>query len=377
MAARGRAAAANGRGRTEGGGPGAAARGSRGGAGAAAAAGGGCGRAAGRPRGRWRWRWSAAASCSSLWGCARPAHRTVSADCGAPTAGHPTPARGAPLPPAPLEIPLRSPGWERTWCGMGTGKRDGRGRALRCVRTGIDPGWAPGNGFPLCPDRTRPGQGRRGAPAPVPFRSGISAIPLSRYRNGRGSRRPPVLVLVRDGVPNVPLFWYRTGRALSLLPPPSHHAGPAPTHFPRSPPAPALSIAASGGDCPGCSESPASGSIPPAGLSREPPIHGLRGSLEFTCRAGRAGQWAPSQECRGTRQRPGGFVAAGSRTTPRECSPKRDPSVRVSRCHSAPTHPRERKQRRVIQGIILFEGKLRHRDRLGSLEAESRYVPRV
>lgn len=71
----------------------------------------------------------------------------------------------------------------------------------------------------------------------------------------------------------------------------------------------------------------------------------------------------------------GEFVAAASRTTPRKCSPKRDPKVRVSRCHSSPTHPRTRKQLQVKQNIIFPEGKLRHGDKLGSLEVESRYVP--
>ncbi|XP_036253159.1 transcription initiation factor TFIID subunit 12 isoform X2 [Molothrus ater] len=74
MVTRGRAATANGRGRAEKGVAGATALRSPGGA-RVAADGRGCWRAAGRPRGRWCW--SATASCSALWGCARPAHRML------------------------------------------------------------------------------------------------------------------------------------------------------------------------------------------------------------------------------------------------------------------------------------------------------------
>lgn len=348
-----------GRGKAEGGGAGATALRSRGGTGTAAA-GGGCGRAAGRPRGPWRWRWSAAASCSALWGCARPAHRTVSADCGAPAAGHPTPGRGTGsstgTPGASSSFAGMGPGLGAGW-GLGRGP-DGlacaSGRALQCVWTGIEPGWAPGNGSPLCPDRTTLGQDRRGVPAPVPFRNEISAMPLSQYRTGRSLAVCPGTGQGRG--PQYPSAPVPDGT--SSVPAPPHHAGPAPAHFLRSHPSSLCPVATT----PGVPRVLRSAPSRLRGFPGEPLIHGLRGSVDFTCRAGEPG----SGLCPGNAAEPGIlpalFVAAGSRMTPRECSPKRDPKVRVSRCHSSPTHPRARKHRGVIQSIILLEGKLKHGD---------------
>lgn len=195
--------------------------------------------------------------------------------------------------------------------------------------------------------------------APLPMRNGIPAILLSRYRTGW---RP-----CRDTEPGRGP-WYPCapvpGGTSSLLSPPAPHpTGPTPAHFPsRSLPPVATT--------PGVPRVPRSAPSLLQGFPEEPLIRGLRGSMKFT---GRAGQWAPSRECCGARQRRSreGFVTAGSRTTPRECSPKRHPEVGVSRCHSSPAHPRARTQRRVIQSIIL------RGPRWGLLEAEYRYVPQV
>lgn len=289
---------------------------------------GGCGRPAGRSRGRWSW--SAAASCSALWGCARPAHRMVSADCGAP-AGHLTPGRGIGSPtPTSISGASASLAGMRPELGAVWGLGRGTGRARLCpgtVRDGLFavsglgsnqdgllvtvpccyqgrphrhrvvvvrlPRFLSGTGSlpSLCPG-TDPGQGPCNPFAPVPTRNGILANPLSRYRTGRGPRR--LSVLVRDGVPSISLLRYWTGRALSLLPPPPHHAGPAPAHFPRSHPQLPLSLP-SVASTPGVPRVPRSAPSCLQGFPGEPLIPGLTGSPEFTCRAG---QWAPSRECR-------------------------------------------------------------------------------
>lgn len=64
-------------------------------------------------------------------------------------------APGAPLPPVASELLLRSPGWDRNlmrygdWEGGPDGLASAPGRALRCVWTGIESGWAHGSGSPL------------------------------------------------------------------------------------------------------------------------------------------------------------------------------------------------------------------------------------
>lgn len=219
---------------------------------------------------------------------------------------------------------------------------------------------------------------------PVPTRDRVPAIPLLRYRTQTGSSPSLCPGTGLDGVPALRLSWYwsGTGSPVSLcsgtgwdeLCPCSHHPRITPVlHqpiFPAAPPPtpPELTLSLPPvATTPGVPRVPRSAPSRLQGFPGEPLIHGLRGSLGFV--QSRAVASIPGMPL------PGEFVAAGSRTTPRKCSLKRDPKVHVSRCHSSPTHPRARKQRWVIQ-IIIPEGKLRHGNRLGSLEAESQYVPR-
>lgn len=154
--------------------------------------------------------------------------------------------------------------------------------------------------------------------------TGSPAIPLSRYRTGRGRRRPSVLVLVRDGVPSIPLLRHRTGRAPCCL----HHPSITPVLHPPlfSAAPPALSVPVSGGDYPGGPESPAFGSIPPAGLCRGTPNRRVKriagvynaepgepGSGLRPGNAGEPGSVAPGGICsRGVQDNPEGMFTQTS-----------------------------------------------------------------
>lgn len=194
-----------------------------------------------------------------------------------------------------------------------------------------------------------------------PHRDRVVVVRLPRFLSGTGSLPSLCPGTGLDRVPAVPLSWYwsGTGSPISLCsgtgrdelcPCPHHSRITAVLHPPIIPAAPpALSVAASGGNYAGYPESPAFGSIPPAGLSQGTPNPRVKriAGVYMENRESRAVGYIPGMPRRPAASLPGRFVAGGSRTTPRECSPKRDPKIRVCLRHSSPTHPRERKQRRV------------------------------
>lgn len=231
------------------------------------------------------------------------------------------------------------------WCGVGSGK----GRARLCPGTVRD-GLFAVSGL---------GSNQDGLPGTVlrcvqtgPHRDRVVVVRLSRFLPGTRSLLSLCPCSGLDGIPAVPLSWYwsRTGSSISLcsgtgrdeLCPCPHHPRITPVLHPSIFPAasPNLSVAASGGDYAGCPESPAFDSIPPAGLSQGPPNPRVK-RIAGVYMQSRAVGSIPGMPQRPAASLPGGFVAAGSRTTLRECSSKSDPKVRAFRCHSSPTHLKE------------------------------------
>lgn len=162
-----------------------------------------------------------------------------------------------------------------------------------------------------------------------PHRDRVVVVRLPRFLSGTGSLLSLCPGTGLDGVPAVPLSWYWSGRGSpislcsgtgrdELCPCPHHPRITAVLHPPIFPTAPlAFSVAASGGNYAACTESPAFGSIPPAGLSQgtpNPQVKRIAG-VYMENRESRAVGYIPGMPRSPAASLPGEFVAGGSRTT--------------------------------------------------------------
>lgn len=196
---------------------------------------------------------------------------------------------------------------------MGTRKRTGRARL--CLGAGSSvcldgdrTRMGSRERFPAMsrPDHTRTGSSWCACPGSFPERDLCHAsVPVPDWTESRRLSR----------------YWSGTGSPVSLCSGTGRDKlCPCPTASrrsctrPFSPQPPQLSM--SGGDYPGGPESSAFGSIPPAGLSRGTPNPRIKRIGGFYMQSRRAGQWALSRECRGTRHTPGAICSRGVQDDP-------------------------------------------------------------